>query len=66
MPTPSDKTDTMPKTKGCSAVAHVASVMTFDSDYKKVIDPVVAATLAVLRSAAKVPSIKRFVLTSSS
>lgn len=51
--------------KGVSGVAHVASVLTFDSDPEKVIPPVVAGTLNAAKAAAKDPSVKRFVLTSS-
>jgi len=40
--------------------------VSFSSDPAEVVDPTVAGTLSVLRSAAKVPSVKRIVLTSSS
>jgi nucleoside-diphosphate-sugar epimerase len=52
--------------KGCSAVIHVASDMTFGADPNKVVTPVVAGTKSILRSATKHSSVKRFVLTSSS
>ncbi|KAK7526040.1 aldehyde reductase [Phyllosticta citriasiana] len=51
--------------KGVSGVAHVASVVSFDLDPEKVIPPVVAGTLNAAKAAAKEPSVKRFVLTSS-
>jgi nucleoside-diphosphate-sugar epimerase len=51
---------------GTSAVVHVASVLSFSSVPEEVINPVLAGTLTALRSAAKTPSVKRFVLTSSS
>ncbi|KAK7538897.1 hypothetical protein IWX49DRAFT_565571 [Phyllosticta citricarpa] len=50
---------------GVSGVAHVASVVSFDLDPEKVIPPVVAGTLNAAKAAAKEPSVKRFVLTSS-
>lgn len=52
--------------RGCDAVIHVASDMTFGADPNKVVTPVVAGTKSILRSATKHPSVKRFVLTSSS
>ncbi|KAF2092128.1 aldehyde reductase [Saccharata proteae CBS 121410] len=52
--------------KGVSAVAHVASVVTFDPDPNKVIPPVIAGTLNAIKAAAKEPMVKSFVLTSSS
>lgn len=39
--------------------------MTMDPDPNKVITPMVAGTLSLLNAAAKQPSVKRFVLTSS-
>lgn len=51
---------------GCDAVAHVASDLTFGPDPDVVIPPVVDGVQQVLASAAATPSIKRFVLTSSS
>lgn len=52
--------------KGCDAVIHVASDMTFGANPNKVVTPVVAGTKSILRSAAKQSSVKRLVLTSSS
>lgn len=52
--------------QGCAAVIHVASDTTFSPDPHKVIKPTVDGVLSILRSAAKTPSVKRFVLTSSS
>lgn len=52
--------------KGCDAVIHVASDMTFAADPNEVVTPVVAGTKSILRSAIKHSSVKRFVLTSSS
>ena len=49
-----------------SGVAHVASVLSFDPDPNKVIPQVVAGAVNALESAAKEPSVKRFVYTSSS
>ena len=45
---------------------HVASVLSFSAVPEEVIEPVIAGTLTALRSAAKTPTVKRFVLTSSS
>lgn len=52
--------------KGIDAVILVASDTSFSEDPGQVIDGVVAGTLNFLRAAAKEPSVKRFVLTSSS
>jgi nucleoside-diphosphate-sugar epimerase len=52
--------------KGVDAVIHVASDTTFSTDPNQVIPPTRAGVLSILKSAAKEPSIKRFVLTSSS
>lgn len=52
--------------KGVDAVILVASDTTFNDDPKVVVDGVVAGTLNFLRAAAREPSVKRFVLTSSS
>jgi nucleoside-diphosphate-sugar epimerase len=51
---------------GCDAVIHVASDMTFGADPNKIVTPVVAGVRSILRSASRVSSVKRFVLTSSS
>ncbi|KAJ0682886.1 putative cinnamyl-alcohol dehydrogenase [Helianthus annuus] len=52
---------------GCVCVFHTASPVTFSVDDPKaqLIDPAVKGTLSVLKSAAKVQSLKRVVLTSS-
>lgn len=52
--------------KGVHAVIHLASDLTFGSDPNQVITPTVAGVLSILKSAARQPSVKRFVLTSSS
>jgi len=52
--------------KGVYAVAHVASILSFDKDPAKVIPATVNATTSILNSCLAVPSIKRFVYTSSS
>jgi len=52
--------------KGVHAVAHVASIMTFDIDPSKVIPATVTATTSILNSCLKEPSVKSFVYTSSS
>ncbi|GAA5872032.1 hypothetical protein JCM1840_004775 [Sporobolomyces johnsonii] len=51
--------------KGASGVAHIASVVSFSSKYDEVVTPAVGGTLNALRAAAATPSVKRFVLTSS-
>ena len=53
-------------TKGVSGVVHVASVVTFDHDPNKVIPQVIAGAVNAIEAAAKTPSVKRFVYTSSS
>lgn len=52
---------------GCVCVFHTASPVMFNVDdpQAQLIDPAVKGTLNVLKSAAKVPSLKRVVLTSS-
>ncbi|OAA66939.1 NAD dependent epimerase/dehydratase [Niveomyces insectorum RCEF 264] len=52
--------------KGVAAVVHVASVMSFDPDPNKVIPTAVAGAVTALKAAYAEPSVKRFVLTSSS
>ncbi|KAG4435514.1 hypothetical protein IFR05_009013 [Cadophora sp. M221] len=52
--------------KGCSGICHVASDVTFGPDPNKVITPVLNGIASLLHSAALQPSIKSFVLTSSS
>lgn len=51
--------------KGVSAIAHVASVLTFDSNPNNVIPPTVAGVTSILVSALKEPSVKEVVFTSS-
>lgn len=51
---------------GVSAVAHVASVLSLDSDPNKVIPQVIGGAINAIEAAAKEPSVKRFVYTSSS
>ncbi|KAH8891539.1 NAD(P)-binding protein [Thozetella sp. PMI_491] len=51
--------------KGVSAIAHIASVVTFDADPNKVIPPTVAAVTSLLDAALKEPSVKEVVFTSS-
>lgn len=52
--------------KNVSAVVHVASVVSFDPDPAKVIPTAVDGAVNVLKAANKEPSVKRYVLTSSS
>ncbi|KAH7018697.1 hypothetical protein B0J12DRAFT_688386 [Macrophomina phaseolina] len=52
--------------KGVSAFIHVASVLSWDTNPNNVIPPVVNGALVAAKAAASEPSIKRFVLTSSS
>ncbi|KAH6673670.1 hypothetical protein B0J14DRAFT_667193 [Halenospora varia] len=52
--------------KGVSGIAHVASILTFDSNPEKVIPDVLKGVRGIMNSAAKEPSVKRFVYTSSS
>ncbi|KAL8283999.1 hypothetical protein RQP46_005112 [Phenoliferia psychrophenolica] len=51
--------------KGCAGVIHVASNLSLSTDADVVCDSVVTGDLNILRSAAAIPTIKRFVLTSS-
>ena len=51
---------------GVSGIAHVASVRSMDVTPDELIRITVAGTLSCLQAAAKEPSVKRFVLTSSS
>ncbi|KAK8127111.1 NAD dependent epimerase/dehydratase [Apiospora kogelbergensis] len=48
-----------------SAIIHIAMPMSFDADPNKVITPTVQTMSNLLRAAARVPSVKRFVYTSS-
>lgn len=52
--------------KGVYAVAHSASIMSFDKDPSKVIPGTVAAVNSILNSSLKEPSVKNFIFTSSS
>ncbi|PFH62484.1 hypothetical protein XA68_13386 [Ophiocordyceps unilateralis] len=52
--------------KGCTGVMHVASDLTLNPDPHKVIPMVVSGVQNVLAAAAREPSVKRFVFTSSS
>lgn len=51
--------------KGTDGVAHVASNVSFSPKFDEVVGDAVQGTLNALRAAAKTPSVKRFVLTSS-
>ena len=52
--------------KEVNAVIHMATDTSFSADPNQVVAPTVAGVLNILRSAARMPSVKRFVLTSSS
>ncbi|KAL8763274.1 MAG: hypothetical protein Q9203_007427 [Teloschistes exilis] len=52
--------------KGCSGIAHVASDLSFSPDPNVVVPPTLAGARNAASAAAKEPSIKRFVFTSSS
>ncbi|KAL5336905.1 NAD(P)-binding protein [Aspergillus crustosus] len=52
--------------KDTSAFIHTASIVTFDQDPEKVIPPTIAGALNGIKAAYAEPSVKRFVLTSSS
>ncbi|KAH8698720.1 hypothetical protein BGW36DRAFT_396432 [Talaromyces proteolyticus] len=52
--------------KGCDAVLHIASPFTSKmNDAKDFLDPAIKGALSALQSAAKTPSVKRVVMTSS-
>lgn len=51
--------------KGMSAIAHVATVVTFDADPHKVVPQTVGGTLSMLHAALGEPEVKAFVYTSS-
>ena len=51
---------------GVNGVVHVASVLTFSTSWKEVVEPSVNGALSLVRAAAKEPSVRRFALTSSS
>ncbi|EMR66145.1 putative aldehyde reductase protein [Eutypa lata UCREL1] len=52
--------------KGVSAIVHTASIFTMDPNPHNVIPGTVSGTVNALKAAAQEPSVKRFVLTSSS
>lgn len=52
--------------QGVKGVAHVASVLTFSDKWDEVVEPSVQGVRAALEAAASEPSVRRFVLTSSS
>ncbi|KAM5347337.1 hypothetical protein ACJ41O_010342 [Fusarium nematophilum] len=52
--------------KGASAVVHSATVASFDPDPNKVIPSTIAFAINTLKAAYKEPSVKRYILTSSS
>ncbi|EGY14671.1 hypothetical protein VD0002_g7200 [Verticillium dahliae] len=52
--------------KGVSAVVHTASIFTMDPNPHNVIPGTISGTVNALEAAAREPSVKRFVLTSSS
>lgn len=51
--------------KGMSAVAHIAAITSFDPDPNKIIPPSIAGIQAIMSAAAKEPSVKEVVFTSS-
>jgi nucleoside-diphosphate-sugar epimerase len=51
--------------KGVSAIAHVATISTFDPDPSTVIPQTIAGVTSILHAALKEPSVRRFVYTSS-
>lgn len=51
---------------GVNGVVHLASILTFSTDPKEVVEPSVKGTLNVFKSATREPKIKSFVYTSSS
>ncbi|KAK0708693.1 hypothetical protein B0H67DRAFT_648723 [Lasiosphaeris hirsuta] len=51
--------------KRVSAIAHVASIVTFDSDPNKVIPQTILGATSILGAALKEPSVREFVYTSS-
>ncbi|EIM83869.1 NAD-P-binding protein, partial [Stereum hirsutum FP-91666 SS1] len=52
--------------KGVAGISHMASDLSFSPDPNVVIPPTIASTVGILKSAAKEPSVKRVVYTSSS
>ncbi|KAK3332675.1 hypothetical protein B0T19DRAFT_490649 [Cercophora scortea] len=53
------------KGRNIAAIVHVASPLTFDPDPEKVIPQTIAGATGLLHAAAREPSVKRFVYTSS-
>ncbi len=51
--------------RGVSAIAHVASILSFESDPNKVVPPTVRGAVSILEAALKEPSVRSFVYTSS-
>lgn len=51
--------------KGVDAVAHIATIASFDPDPNKVVPQTVSGVVSVLRAAAAEPSVKRVIFTSS-
>lgn len=51
--------------KGVSAIAHVATITAFDPDPKNIVPQTVAGSTGILEAAAKEPSVKEIVFTSS-
>ncbi|KAK8232313.1 NAD dependent epimerase/dehydratase [Phyllosticta capitalensis] len=51
--------------EGVAGVAHVAAILSHEPDATKVVPPSLTSMMNILESAAKTPSIKRFVLTST-
>jgi nucleoside-diphosphate-sugar epimerase len=52
--------------KGASAVVHLTTIVTFDSDPNEVIPPTIEGAMTALRAAAREKSVVRFVYISSS
>jgi thioester reductase-like protein len=61
----SDKISELYALTGADGVIHIASDVSFSTDTEKLVNDVKTATVEVMRTAASVPSIKAFVLTSS-
>ncbi|KAL7926426.1 hypothetical protein ACQKWADRAFT_318342 [Trichoderma austrokoningii] len=51
--------------KGVDAIAHIATIASFDPDPNHVVPQTVSGAVSILRAAAKEPSVKRIVFTSS-
>ncbi|KAJ3958793.1 hypothetical protein N0V92_004617 [Colletotrichum tropicale] len=51
--------------KGVSAIVHIASILSFSNNPQEVIPPVVESVTSILEAAAREPSVKSFVYTSS-